>query len=62
MVCSMVKKGVLGAVLGAGTLFLVFGTSAPSYVKTAFHKFRQGAKTQFPPSSTSSGPATTLPA
>jgi len=44
MVCSMVKKGVLGAALGAGALFLVFGTSAPSYVKTAFHKVRQGAK------------------
>ena len=44
MVCSMVKKGLLGAALGAGTLFLVFGTSAPSYVKTAFHKVRQGAK------------------
>ena len=44
MVCSMVKKGLLGAALGAGTLFLVFGTSAPSYVRTAFHKVRQGAK------------------
>ena len=44
MVCSMVKKGLLGAALGAGTLFLVFGTSAPSYVKTAFHKVRQSAK------------------
>ena len=30
--------------MGAGTLFLVFGTSAPSYVKTAFHKVRQTAK------------------
>jgi predicted nucleic acid-binding Zn-ribbon protein len=44
MVCSMVKKAVLGAALGAGALFLVFGTSAPSYVKTAFNKVRQGAK------------------
>ena len=26
MVCSMIKKGVLGTALGAGTLFLVFGT------------------------------------
>jgi len=41
MVCSIVKKGLLGAALGAGTLFLVFGTAAPSYVKTAFHKGRQ---------------------
>ena len=44
MVCSMVKKGLLGAALGAGTLFLVFGTHAPNYVKTAFHKVRQTAK------------------
>jgi len=44
MVCSIVKKGLLGAALGAGTLFLVFGTAAPSYVKTAFHKVRQNAK------------------
>ena len=29
MVCSMVKKGVVGAALGAGALFLVFGTHAP---------------------------------
>ena len=48
MVCSMVKKGVLGAALGAGTLFLVFGTSAPSYVKTAFHKVRQNVKDSVP--------------
>jgi chromosome segregation ATPase len=44
MVCSMIKKGLLGAALGAGTLFLVFGTAAPSYVTTAFHRVRQGAK------------------
>jgi chromosome segregation ATPase len=44
MVCSMIKKSLLGAALGAGTLFLVFGTSAPSYVRTAFHKVRQTAK------------------
>ena len=43
MVCSIVKKGLLGAALGAGTLFLVFGTSAPSYIKTAFCKVRQSA-------------------
>ena len=49
MVCSMVKKGLLGAALGAGTLFLVFGTSAPSYVKTAFHKMRQTAKDSIDP-------------
>jgi chromosome segregation ATPase len=49
MVCSMVKKGLLGAALGAGALYLVFGTSAPNYVKTAFHKVRQSAKDAIPP-------------
>jgi chromosome segregation ATPase len=49
MVCSLVKKGLLGAALGAGTLFLVFGTSAPSYIKTAFHKVRQTAKDSIDP-------------
>ena len=49
MVCSMVKKSVLGAALGAGALFLVFGTSAPSYVKTAFHKVRQNVKESIDP-------------
>jgi chromosome segregation ATPase len=49
MVCSLVKKGLLGAALGAGTLFLVFGTSAPSYIKTAFCKVRQTAKDSIDP-------------
>ena len=31
MMCAMVKKGLVGTALGAGALFLVFGTSAPSY-------------------------------
>jgi len=44
MICSMVKKGLLGAALGAGALYLVFGTATPSYVKTAFHKVRHSAK------------------
>jgi hypothetical protein len=44
MVCSIVKKGLLGAMLGAGALYLVFGTSAPSYVKTAFHRVRDNAR------------------
>ena len=48
MVCKMVKKGVVGAALGAGTLFLVFGTHAPSYVKTAFHKVRRDVKSAVP--------------
>ena len=44
MACSMIKKGLLGASLGAGALYLAFGTSAPSYVRTAFHKVRDNAK------------------
>jgi predicted nucleic acid-binding Zn-ribbon protein len=49
MVCSMVKKALVGTALGAGTLFLVFGTSAPSYVKTAFHKVRENVKESVDP-------------
>jgi chromosome segregation ATPase len=48
MVCSMVKKGLLGAALSAGALYLVFGTSAPSYVRTAFHKVRHNAQSAVP--------------
>jgi chromosome segregation ATPase len=44
----MVKKGLLGAALTAGGLFLLFGTSAPSYVRTAFHKMRHNAKDAVP--------------
>jgi len=44
----MVKKGLLGAALSAGALYLVFGTSAPSYVRTAFHKVRHSAKASVP--------------
>ncbi|MFO0954564.1 MAG: hypothetical protein U0835_26060 [Isosphaeraceae bacterium] len=44
MVCKMVKKGLLGAAMTAGGLYLVFGTHAPSYVKTAFHKVREKAQ------------------
>jgi len=44
----MFKKGLLGAALGAGTLYLVFGTSAPTYVRTAFHKGRHNAKSAVP--------------
>lgn len=46
--CKMVKKSALGALLVAGTLGLLFGTSAPSYVKTAFHKVRSTAKGSVP--------------
>jgi DNA repair exonuclease SbcCD ATPase subunit len=48
MVCSMVKKAVLGAALSAGALYLTFGTHAPSYVRTAFCKFRNDAKGAVP--------------
>jgi len=44
----MVKKGLLGAALTSGGLFLVFGTSAPSYLRTAFHKVRHNAKDAVP--------------
>jgi len=44
MVSSMIKRGLIGAALGAGGLFLVFGTHAPSYVKTAFRSVKQSAK------------------
>jgi chromosome segregation ATPase len=45
----MIKKGLLAAGLGTGALFLVFGTSAPSYIKTAFCKVRQSAKDSIDP-------------
>jgi DNA repair exonuclease SbcCD ATPase subunit len=48
MACSLLKKGLLGATLGAGALYLAFGTSAPSYIRTAFHKVRDGAKSSVP--------------
>ncbi len=48
MVCKMVKKGVIGAALTAGALYLAFGTHAPSYVRTAFHKVRHTAKDSVP--------------
>jgi chromosome segregation ATPase len=44
----MVKKAVLGAALSAGALYLVFGTSAPSYVRTAFTRVRHNAKDAVP--------------
>jgi chromosome segregation ATPase len=48
MVCKAVKKGLLGAAVLAGTSFLVFGTSAPSYFRTAVHKARHAAKDAVP--------------
>jgi hypothetical protein len=48
MVCKVIKKGILGAALGAGVLGLLFGWTAPSYVRTAFNKVRHGAKSAVP--------------
>jgi chromosome segregation ATPase len=48
MACSLIKKSVIGAALGAGTLFLVFGSRAPSYVKTALQKVRHDARDMVP--------------
>src|SRR5437016_1778722 len=48
MVCSMIKKGLLGAALTAGALYVAFGTSAPSYVRTAFCKARHSVKDSVP--------------
>jgi len=49
MACSMIKKAILGAGLGAGALYLAFGTSAPSYVRTGFHRFRDTVKHEVSP-------------
>jgi len=43
MVCSMFKKAVLGTALGAGALYMAFGTSAPCFVKTAVNRVRHNA-------------------
>jgi chromosome segregation ATPase len=48
MVCKMAKKGLIGLALAAGGLYLAFGTHAPSYVRTAFHKVRNHAKDSVP--------------
>lgn len=48
MVCKMAKKGVAAAALGAGLLYVLFGTSSVSYVKTAFHKVRNAAQDSVP--------------
>lgn len=48
MMCSMVKKGVLGAGVGALTLGLLFGTSAPSYVKAFFCHVRKNVQANVP--------------
>jgi peptidoglycan hydrolase CwlO-like protein len=48
MVCKIVKRGVLGTMAAAGVMALLFGTAAPSYVKTAFHKVRHSAHHSVP--------------
>jgi len=45
----MIKKAVLGATLSAAALYMAFGTSAPSYVRTAFHRVRHNAQDAVPP-------------
>jgi len=40
----MAKKGLVGLALAAGGLYLAFRAAAPSYVRTAFHKVRNHAK------------------
>jgi peptidoglycan hydrolase CwlO-like protein len=44
----MVKRGLVATAIGAGLLGLTFGTAAPSYVKTAFHKARHSVKGSVP--------------
>ncbi|WP_165070972.1 hypothetical protein [Paludisphaera rhizosphaerae] len=48
MACSLIKKSLVGAALGAGTLFMVFGTHAPSYLKTGIRKIRHDARDMVP--------------
>jgi len=43
MVCSIIKKAVLGTALSAGALYLVFGTSAPCMFRTALQRVRHNA-------------------
>jgi chromosome segregation ATPase len=48
MMCKTIKKGVVGAGLGALVLGVLFGTSAPHYVRTAVHKVRSNAQDRVP--------------
>ncbi|MFO0960739.1 MAG: hypothetical protein U0800_25435 [Isosphaeraceae bacterium] len=48
MMCSMVKKGLLGAGAGTLALGLLFGTSAPSYVKAFITHARQNVQANVP--------------
>jgi len=46
--CKVMKKGIVGAGLGALALAALFGTHAPSYVKTAFRNVRSHVKAGVP--------------
>jgi len=48
MICKVAKKGLIGLALGGAALGLIFGTAAPSYVSTTFHKARQSVKSSVP--------------
>jgi len=48
MACKVMKKGLVGAGLAALALGLLFGSKAPSYVKTAFHKVRHNVDRSVP--------------
>ncbi len=48
MACSLIKKGVLGTTLGAGALYLAFGSAAPSYFWTATQRVRHNVKSTVP--------------
>ncbi|CAN5646941.1 hypothetical protein BH23PLA1_BH23PLA1_10750 [soil metagenome] len=48
MMCKTVKKGLVGAGLGALVLGLLFGTSAPHHVQTAYNKVRGAAQDRVP--------------
>jgi len=48
MICKTMKKGLIGAALGAGALGLIFGTAAPSYFMTSVQRARQSVQRQVP--------------
>lgn len=48
MLCKVMKKSVLGVVAGAGLLALLFGSAAPSYLKTVYHRARHSAHDAVP--------------
>jgi len=48
MVCRMVKKGLIGAGLVAGTMVLLFGAKSVHYAKYAARQVRQNAQSAVP--------------